>query len=103
MCENIYTKHYFNSGIYTREMRLPKGWEARSHKHKFSHTSILASGQVKVTVDNITTEYSAPAVLSIAAGIVHVIYAYTDSVWFCIHATEETDVSNIDTVLIEEA
>jgi hypothetical protein len=28
--------------------------------------------------------------------------ALEDSVWYCIHATEETDVNNIDEVLIKE-
>lgn len=103
MCEDIYTKHHFNSGVYSREMHLPEGWAAETHKHKFSHMSILASGKVKVTIDNIVTEYTAPVVVSIEAGKVHGIYAYTDSIWFCIHATEETEVLNLDKILIEEA
>jgi len=102
MCKDINTKHHFNSGVYSREMLLPKGWVAESHKHKFSHMSILASGKVEVTVDDITSTYEAPAVLSISAGKLHGIYAIEESIWFCIHATDELDIDKLETILIEE-
>lgn len=103
MCKDINTNHHFDSGVYAREMHLPKGWQAESHKHTFDHMSILASGKVRVIADQKETTHIAPCVLSIKAGVVHQILAIQDSVWFCIHATEETDMPTLERILIEEA
>ena len=39
---------------------------------------------------------------SIAKEKEHRIFAVTDVVWFCIHATSETDIDKIDDVLLEK-
>jgi len=41
-------------------------------------------------------------VLDIKKNMEHTIRAYEDSIWFCIHATSETDVDRIkeDTIII---
>lgn len=95
-------QHHFSDGVYAKQMALPKGHFAVSHKHKYSHLSILASGIADVEVDGITTQYIAPACINIAADAEHKITALEDVVWYCIHATEETDVDQIDQVLIKE-
>ena len=102
MCKDVKTDHHFSSGVYARQMELPKGWGAESHKHKFDHMSILSKGKVTVTVGDDEFEYTAPTVVTIKAGIAHKIYAHEDSVWFCVHATDETDIDTIDKILIEE-
>ena len=103
MCKDINTSHHFNSGVYAREMHLPKGWQAESHKHNIDHMSILASGKVLLTVDENQSEHTAPCVLTVQAGKVHSIYAVEEAIWFCIHATEETDIDTLEKILIEEA
>lgn len=94
-------KHHFSSGVYSKQMSLPKGFQMRSHSHKFDHMSILAQGVGLVTVNGVSTEYHAPCVLEIKAGQHHDLYAIEDISWFCIHATEETDIDKIDEVLSE--
>ena len=94
------TKHHFGPGIYAKEQHLPKGWYAVTHTHEYDHLSILASGRASVTCAGETKEYAAPAVVIIKKGVPHTITAGEDSVWFCIHATDETDSSKIDEVLI---
>ena len=71
------------------------------HEHKYSHLSILGSGKVIVRTDETTKEYSAPTCLEIKSGLHHSIEALEDSVWYCIHATEEKDLSKVDEVLIK--
>lgn len=95
MCDNIRTKHHNHCGLYAREMELPKGWEAESHKHKFDHMSILAQGEVTVTTIEGATRLVAPAVIEVKAELVHSIYAHEDAVWFCIHATEKFELEHI--------
>ena len=94
------TQHHFSDGLYAKEMIIPKGYAAGMHKHEYSHLSILSKGRVIVRTDEYNKEYVAPVCIDIKAGINHTIEALEDSVWFCIHATEETDIAKIDEVLI---
>ena len=100
--QDIKTKHHHESGVYAREMELPKGWFAESHSHEFSHMSILAKGKAIVTVDGVDTEYKAPLVVNIEAGKVHKIVAIEDTVWFCIHSTDKLDEETLKFINIEE-
>lgn len=95
-------RHFFSDGLYAKEMRLPKGHMATSHKHKYAHLSILASGVATVKADGHETTYTAPACIDIAAGVNHEITAIEDVTWYCIHATEETEIGLVDEVLIQE-
>jgi quercetin dioxygenase-like cupin family protein len=99
---DLNTKHFFSDGLYAKQMSLPTAHFAESHIHKYSHLSILAKGRVIVEADGIETEYTAPACIDIKAGVKHKITAYEDVVWYCIHATTETNLDDIDTVLIKE-
>ena len=96
------TEHTFGDGLYSKQMFIPKGFIAGMHKHKYSHLSILAKGRVIVKTDDYNKEYVAPACLTIEANIHHQIESLEDCVWFCIHATDETDESKIDEVLIKK-
>ena len=93
-------KHNFSDGLYAKEMILPVGNIAFSHSHPYAHLSILAKGRVIVKTDNYNKEYTAPACINIEANTYHQIESLEDCVWFCIHATDETDVNKIDEVLI---
>ncbi|MDN8066334.1 hypothetical protein [Burkholderia vietnamiensis] len=95
-------QHHFSSGVYAKQMHLPAAHYAETHEHVYDHMSILASGRVIVTLDGEMTEYCGPAVVHIAAGKKHRIDALTDSVWFCVHATDETDPDKVDRVLVQE-
>lgn len=94
-------QHHFSSGVYAKKMELPAKHYAETHEHAYDHMSILASGHVLVTLDGEQAEYHAPAVVHITAGKKHRIEAVTDSVWYCVHATEETDPAKVDHVLIK--
>ena len=98
--------HYFAGGVYAKQVYLKnKNTYIRSHKHKFDHLSILASGKVKVVVEGAEKEYTAPCGIDIKAGKEHEIYTLTDGVtWYCIHAIPEEckeDQEHIDEVLVE--
>jgi len=93
--------HNFSDGLYAKQMFVPKGYVVGTHAHTFSHLSILAKGKVIVRTDDSVAEYTAPACLEIKEGIHHAIEALEDTVWFCIHATDETDINKIDEILIE--
>ncbi len=99
-------KHHFSDSIYAKEMHLPAGHVAVSHKHNYSHLSVLAEGEcyVMCIVDGEETRahHIAPSVLEIKAGVEHQIEAIKDVTWLCIHATEEKDPKKIDEVVIAD-
>ena len=92
--------HHFSAGVYAKETRIPAGHVLVQHKHKFSHLSILASGSIELMVDGERKSIHAPACLTIEADKHHGVKSLTDVVWYCIHATECTDMDEIDEVLI---
>jgi quercetin dioxygenase-like cupin family protein len=96
------TIHHFSSGVYAKQMLLPKGAIALTHKHKYDHLSILAQGRVVLETPEGRQMYCAPAAVTIRAGVSHGIMALEDSVWFCIHATDETDPAKVDEVVIQK-
>jgi len=93
--------HHFSDGLYAKQMMIPKGFVAGMHAHVYSHLSVLARGRVMVRTDFEEKEYSAPACIEIKSSILHSIEALEDCHWFCIHATDETDVFKVDEVLIQ--
>lgn len=97
---DLQVQHHFSDGLYAKQMVLLKNHFAITHAHKYDHLSILASGKVVVEVDGVRGEYTAPACINIRAGQKHTIVSLEDAVWFCVHATEETDADLIDEVLI---
>jgi quercetin dioxygenase-like cupin family protein len=98
---DLHTQHFFSEKIYAKQMKLPAGHFAVSHKHNYDHLSILSTGIAEVTTDTETRQYTAPACIDIKAGVEHKIVAITDVDWFCLHHTTETDVNKIDKVLIQ--
>lgn len=88
--------HYFGGGVYVKEAVIPAGTLLSQHVHKYDHISILASGTAVVSVDGASETHTGPACLVISAGKEHKVESVTDVVWFCIHATNETDPDVID-------
>jgi quercetin dioxygenase-like cupin family protein len=93
-------QHHFSAGVYAKETHIPAGYVLVHHAHKHDHLSILASGSVELLVDGVKSVVDAPACLTIAAGKHHGVKSLTDVVWYCIHATECTDVDDVDEILI---
>ena len=85
-------QHHFAAGLYAKEYFLPKGYAVPQHVHSYSHLSILAQGSVVVDIDGEQKFYEAPACIEIAANKSHVIITQTDTIWYCIHATEEAEL-----------
>lgn len=96
-------EHFFTDGVYARKMVIPKGTKVPTHKHAYNHLSILAHGRVRVAVGAIIQEYIAPAMIEVRKDVVHTILALEDSVWYCIHATDATDVESLEqTVIVKD-
>ena len=96
--------HHFSSGVYCKLVRIPNEYTVQSHKHKFDHMSMLVSGSVVVETEQTQQAYNAddgPVVIEIKAGVAHAITSFDgDAIWACIHATDCTDESSIDEILV---
>lgn len=95
--------HHFCGGVYAKECVIKEGFEIRQHAHTYDHMSILAQGCAVVWRGEEQETYYAPTVIEMPAGIEHAIEAVNgDAVWYCIHKTDETDVTKVDDVLIQK-
>ena len=92
--------HFFSSGVYAKETRIPAGHVLVQHAHKHDHLSILAKGSVEVLVDDEKQVLHAPACLTIEANKHHGVKSLTDVIWYCVHATDCVDEDETDEVLI---
>jgi quercetin dioxygenase-like cupin family protein len=95
-------KHHFREDLYMKEMSLPARHWAHSHKHNFDHIAFVYKGRVKVVVNGKETMLDGPDAIQIRADAVHKITAVTDTIWFCLHETDETDPDKIDHTLVKE-
>ena len=93
--------HHFSDGLYAKEMAFNAGEAILKHTHNYSHLSILAKGKVAILRGDEIDIVDAPACIEIKLGLTHGVKAITDCVWYCIHATDETDQSKVDEVLIK--
>jgi len=60
------------------------------HKHTFDHQTLLAYGAVRVTVNGKASEFSAPTIIFIKAGLDHHIEAtQAGTVAYCVHAIRD--------------
>jgi quercetin dioxygenase-like cupin family protein len=100
---DLQIQHFFSGREYAKQMTLPAGHYAETHEHTYDHISILASGEVLVRIGEAAAKHIGPTAIVIPANKVHRIDAITDSVWFCVHATDETDPEKVDEVLIKGA
>ena len=63
------------------------GQRAVTHAHLYDHQTLLASGSLRIIVDDVRRDYRAPAILLIQAGKHHGMEALEDgTVAYCIHA-----------------
>lgn len=94
--------HHFMDGLYAKRITLKQGASFGKHTHSFTHVSIVAQGVARVQAGDVFTDYRKGDPVVILAGVAHSVVALEDLVWFCIHATDETDSSKIDTTLTSE-
>ena len=93
--------HHFAPGVYARELHVPKGVMLTGKIHRTEHLNILSKGKITVfTEDGGTKTLTAPCTLVSTPGTKRVGYAHEDTVWICIHPTDETDLEKLEADLI---
>lgn len=85
------------ANLFSRMMRFEKVGDIEvGHTHQFDHLTLLAKGKLKVTVEGVSTEFTAPHMIYIHKDKVHELEALTDeTVAYCIHALRDKDSGEI--------
>jgi quercetin dioxygenase-like cupin family protein len=85
------------SNIYIRMMNFKNAGDVEhGHTHEFDHTSFLTRGSVRLTVDGIVKEFTAPHMILIAKNKEHEVVALEDdTIVCCIHGLRDNDSGDI--------
>ncbi len=85
------------ANLYSRMMHFRKAGDIEiGHTHQFDHLTLLAKGKLKVTVEGVATEFTAPHMIYIRADKVHELVALADeTVAYCIHALRDKENNEI--------
>lgn len=83
-------------GVYVKAYFVPRGTKLYSKFFPTDHVTILAMGSIAMEVDDQMTKYVAPAHYVFPANRRIPILVLEDSVWYCVHATEETDLVELE-------
>lgn len=81
-----------SDGILIKQMAMDRaGILVPQHSHTYDHTSMLASGSVRVWQDDVFwQDVKAPLPIFIKAGVKHTFMSLEPSVIYCIHRTDRT-------------
>jgi quercetin dioxygenase-like cupin family protein len=75
---------FFVGEGFAKAFRIPAGRLIGQHDHKSAHLGMLALGSVRVVDPHGSADYTAPATITIPAGMPHEIVALTDALWLCV-------------------
>lgn len=88
--------HTFGPGTYTRELRMKAGTFIIGHCHTHEHLNIFVQGKIAMMSDDGSVqEMSAPMTFIGKPGH-KVCLVLEDTIWINVHATDKTDVSEIE-------
>ena len=89
-------RHIHSDGVYIKAFRVPSGLQFYTKRFTDEHISILGHGSVIVENGDKKLKFVAPAHFVFEAMTRYKIITLEDSVWYCIHATAETDQTVLD-------
>ena len=93
---NIQVKHILAGGVYIKTYFVPKGARMWTKKFEEDHVSILGKGSVILENPAGHVKFVAPAHCNIPANTRIGVVALEDSVWYCIHPTQDTDLDALN-------
>jgi len=95
-------KHMFADGCYIREVYNPAGQILLTKIHKKKHPFFLMEGEMLVLTDKGVETLTAPHYGITEPGTQRIIYSKTGCKFVTVHATEHTDIEEIEKEVIAE-
>ncbi len=85
------------ANLFSRMMHFKRAGDVEvGHTHQFDHLTLLAKGKLKVTVDGVASEFTAPHMIYIHKDKEHELVALVDdTVAYCIHALRDKENNDI--------
>lgn len=85
------------ANLYSRMMYFRKAGDTeQGHSHQFDHLTLLAKGKLRVTVEGVVSEFTAPQMIYIQKDRQHELVALVDdTVAYCIHALRDRATDEI--------
>ena len=85
------------ANLFSRMMHFAKAGDTEvGHTHQFDHLTLLAKGKLKVTVEGVATDFTAPHMIYIHKDKIHELEALSDeTVAYCIHALRDKENNEI--------
>ncbi len=93
-------KHSFADGCYVREIFNPAGELLVTKIHKKEHPFFLMKGKMSILTEDGVKHIQAPHHGITKPGTKRIIYTHTDCVFITVHATDKTDVAEIENEVI---
>lgn len=94
--------HHFAPGQYAREMHLPKDMTVVGKIHRHAHINVISAGHVLVHTENEgTQELRAPCTFVSSPGTKRAVHVLEDTIWTTMHATDKTDLAEIEREIIQ--
>ena len=93
-------KHSFADGCYIREIFNPKGELLVTGIHKVKHPFFLMKGDMTILMEDGIKRIKAPHYGITLPGTKRIIYCHEDCVFITVHATELTDIKEIEEEII---
>lgn len=95
-------KHTFTTGVYMREIFLPKGSIVVGKIHRHDHVNFISYGDVTVLTKDGLKRIQGPCTMVSTAGTKRALYAHEDTVWTTIHANpdEERNLDKLESFII---
>lgn len=91
--------HHFSHGLYARELHIPAGTCLTGAIHKYANFNVLSAGEMTVLTETGARRVRAPFSVVSPPGTKRIAYAHTDCVWTTVHATDSTDVDEIEAAM----
>lgn len=94
--------HRFTTGMYIRELRVPKGTLVVTKLHKTQHPYVVSKGKMSVwTIESGVSVITAPHIGITEPGTQRVAYAHEDTIWVTFHPSNKTNLDDLELDLIQ--
>jgi hypothetical protein len=95
-------ENHFSEGLYARKLTIPAGTLIVGKVHKRQTLNICARGRIAILTKDGPRTFKAGDVVVSEPGIQKVGYAFEDTDWINVHATDETDLDLIEKAFVED-
>ena len=93
-------EHFHPAGLYGRKIFMPAGTVLTSRVHTQQHLTAVLAGKCRVIdQDGTETMVEAPAAWITEPGTHRALHIIEDSIWLTVHATDQTDVAELEETL----